>query len=75
MTNVLDLKLYARFDCRSWRERAFQVAVVVKNPPTNAGDIRDVGSITELGRPPGKGNGSPHQYSCLENIGSKIPKV
>ena len=33
----------------SW---AFQVAVVVKNPPANAGDIREVGSIPELGRSP-----------------------
>ena len=29
-----------------------QVAVMVKNPPANAGDIRDVGSIPELGRFP-----------------------
>ena len=28
---------------------------MVKNPPTNAGDIKDVGSIPELGRSPGKG--------------------
>ena len=40
---------------------------VVKNPPTNAGDARDVGSIPELGRPRGVGNGNLIQYSCLEN--------
>jgi len=40
---------------------------VVKNPPTNAGDIRDMGSIPGLGRSPGEGNGNPLQYSCLEN--------
>ena len=40
---------------------------VVKNPPTNAGDTRDVGLITGLGRSPGVGNGSPLQCSCLEN--------
>ena len=30
----------------------------------NAGDL---GSIPGLGRSPGKGNGNPLQYSCLEN--------
>ena len=40
---------------------------VVKNPPANAGDARDVGSILGLGRPHGGGNGNPLQYSCLEN--------
>jgi len=43
------------------------VLLVVKNPPANAGDIRDVGSIPELGRSPGGGHGNPLQYSCLEN--------
>ena len=38
-----------------------------KNPPTNAGDVRDVGSIPGLGRSPGEGNGNPLQYSSLEN--------
>jgi len=40
---------------------------VVKNPPANAGDLREVGLIPELGRCPGEGNGNPLQYSCLEN--------
>ena len=39
---------------------------MVKNPPDNAGDIRDEASIPELGRAPGEGHGSPLQYSCLE---------
>ena len=47
--------------------RASQGALVVKNPPANAGDIRDAGSIPGLGRAPGGGHGSPPQYSCLEN--------
>jgi len=34
------------------------VALVVKNPPANAGDIRDVGLICGLGRSPGGGNGN-----------------
>ena len=46
---------------------ACQVALVVKNPPANAGDTRDLGSIPGSGRPPGEGSGSPLQYSCLEN--------
>ena len=50
---------------------ASQVALVVKNPPDNAGDIRDEASIPELGRAPGEGHGSPLQYSCLENITSR----
>ena len=40
---------------------------MVKNPPANAGDIRDVGSIPGLGRSHGGGHGNPLQYSCLEN--------
>ena len=40
---------------------------MVKNPPANAGDIRDTGSIPGLGRSPRGGNGNPLQYSCLEN--------
>ena len=46
---------------------ASQVAIVVKNPPGNAGDVRDEGSIPGLGRSPGEGNDNPVQYSCLEN--------
>ena len=46
---------------------ASQVALVIKNSPANAGDLRDVGSIPELGRSPGGGHGSPLQYSCLGN--------
>ena len=43
------------------------MALVVKNLPASAGDIRDVGSIPGAGRSPGVGNGNPLQYSCLEN--------
>ena len=43
------------------------VAQLVKNPPANAGDARDVGSIPGSGRFPGKRNGNPLQYSCLES--------
>ena len=44
-----------------------QVALVVKNPPANAGDVKDAGLIPGLGRSPGGGYGNPLQYSCLEN--------
>ena len=37
------------------------VAQLVKNPPANAGDTRDVGSVPGLGRFPGAGNGNPLQ--------------
>ena len=47
-------------------ERASQVALVVKNLPANAGDVRDSGSIPGSGRSRGE-NGNPLQYSCLEN--------
>ena len=40
---------------------------MVKNPPVNAGDTGDVGSIPGLGRFPGGEHGNPLQYSCLEN--------
>ena len=36
---------------------------MVKNPPANAGDVRDVGSVPGSGRSPGGGNGNPLQYS------------
>ena len=44
-----------------------QMVLVVKNPPANAGDARDMGLIPGLRRSPGVGNGNPLQYSCLEN--------
>ena len=43
------------------------MALVVNNPSVNAGDIKDAGLISGLGRSPGGGNGNPLQYSCLEN--------
>ena len=44
-----------------------KVALGVKNPSTNAGDVRDTGSTPGLGRSPGRGRGNPLHYSCLEN--------
>ena len=56
--------LHWGFLCDCWASR---VALVVKNPPANAGDIRDTGSIPGLGLSPGDGQPNPLQYSCLEN--------
>ena len=62
--------VHKRFSCRSppfmhlWASR---VVLVVKSSPANAGDIRDVGLVPELGRSPGGGRGNLLQYSCLEN--------
>ena len=44
-----------------------QVALVVKNPPANAGDTRDMDSVPGSGRSPGGGHGNPLQDSHLEN--------
>ena len=44
------------------------MALAVKNPPANAGDIRDASSLPGSGRSPRGGLGNPLQYSCLENL-------
>ena len=44
-----------------------KVVLVIKNPPANAGDIRDAGLIPVSGRSPGGEHGNPLQYSCIEN--------
>ena len=46
--------------------RASQVVLVVKNPPANARDVTDMGSLPGFGRFPGGGHGNP-LHSCLEN--------
>ena len=48
-------------------KRASQVALIVKNTPANAGNVRDAGSIPGLGICPGRGHDNPLQYSCIEN--------
>ena len=50
--------------CFYW---ASEVALVVKNPPANARDVRDADSIPGMGRSLGGGPSNPLQYSCLEN--------
>ena len=46
---------------------------MVKNPPANAGYMRDAGSIPGLGRSPGVGPSNPLPYSCLENPWTEEP--
>ena len=46
---------------------ASQVVLVVKNPPANARNTGDAGSIPGSKRSSGGGHGNPLQYSCLEN--------
>ena len=46
---------------------ASQVVLVVKNLPSNGGEIRDMGSTPGSGRSTGGGHGNPLQNSCLEN--------
>ena len=48
-------------------DTCYQVALVVKNRPASAGNVRDTCSIPGSGRSPGGGHGNPFQYSCLEN--------
>ena len=40
---------------------------MVKNPPENAGNAADVGSVPKSGRSPGEGNGNSLQYPYLKN--------
>ena len=49
------------------------MALLVKKPPGNAGDIRDAGSIPVAGGSPGGGHDNPLQYSCLENQRTEEP--
>ena len=46
---------------------ASQTALVVKNMPANAGDLRDAGWIPGSRRSPGGGHGNPFYYSCQES--------
>ena len=56
-SSVLVLKLFPLTDS----------VLVVKTLPAKARDVRDTGCIPGSGGSPGGGNGSPLQYSCLEN--------
>ena len=53
--------------------KGFQVVLVVKNPPANAGDERDMDSIRGLGRSLAGGHDNPLQDSCLESPVAEEP--
>ena len=59
-----------KFYTATTQKRAFQMALVVKNPPADAGDV---GWTPGLGSSPGRGHDNPLQYSRLENpMGSEV---
>ena len=62
-----NIYIYFFFWEKAYILMASQVALLVKNLPAGAGDVRDVGSIPGWGRCAGGGHGHPLQYSCLEN--------
>ena len=64
LTNSPSRRCLSHTYTQTW---ASQVALVVKNPSANAGDVRDAGSITGSGRSSGGGHGNPLQDSCLES--------
>ena len=64
MTEYLTLSLLLFFMIYT----GFLSGSVVKNPPANAGDIREEGLIPRLGRSPGVVNSNPLQYPCLKNL-------
>ena len=64
--SLFPLSLYIKYRLHIYNG-ASQVALVVKTLPANAGDVRDEASIPGWGRSSGGRNGTPLQYSCLEN--------
>ena len=60
-------KYYKPITVQYYIAGASQVTLVVKNLPPNEGDIRNVVSVSGLGRSTGEGHGNPLQYSRLEN--------
>ena len=64
---ILKEKVKLTFTKSYYNVWASQVALVVKNPPANAGDARDVGLLSGSRRSPGKGNGNRLQNSCWDS--------
>ena len=63
-----EVQIHQEFHLGSMERKGFPGGTSGKeNPPANARDVRDVGSISGSGRSPGGGHGNPLQYSCLEN--------
>ena len=66
-SNRMYVCVYRDIDTDIDIQQASQLALVVKNLPSSAEDVRDEGSIPGSGRSPDGGHGNPLQYSCLEN--------
>ena len=66
-----------KFVC--WNEQVIRqegdshVALVIKNPPVNAGDAKDLGSVPESERPPGEGNGNHFSILAWKNRYAEEP--
>ena len=54
--------------------QGFPDGSVVKNPPDNAGEAKDMGSIPGSGKSSGEGNGNSLQYSYLENPTDRVAR-
>ena len=71
-STMLDLyneeKVLQTSNCFFFFDGTSQVVLVVKNPPANAGDVRDTGLIPGLGKSPGRRYGNLLQFFCLENL-------
>ena len=67
MVLLLKIATEHNYDVRYSVPGASQVELAVKNSPASVGDIRDMGSIPDVGKSSRGGNGSPPQYLCLEN--------
>ena len=65
--NIIPVNFSLFYVCYYLFYWASQVVLVVKNPPVNARDVRDSGSIPGSGRSPGGGHGNSLQCSYLEN--------
>ena len=64
----MEVSGFAGLSCVIEETPIFSVALVVKNLPVNARDMRDVGLIPGSGRSPGGAHGNPLQCSCLSNL-------
>ena len=68
-----EVNTFKVFEHNQNKVRGFLDSLVGRNPPVNAGDAGDVGSILGLGRSPGAGNAYPLQHPCLENSMDRGP--
>ena len=67
---------YSLFISSTGNFPASQGALVLRNPPANAGDIRDVGSIPGWGRFLGEGHGNPFPVSLPgESLGLQGDRI